>query len=234
MSCTTSREVALGYGKDGYLFSIHTGIVARGACLSWLSFYPEEMEVCFPPLTALDLLHKGAVDKGAVVVELGVMSNPALATIEAFVKRRKDVLVEVVESIKPSVAKIKPFFNRQRFEEDTVTGRALDGVIRYVMEEVEPAELNKQPTLFGDLLKGAFDMLGHLKVSVDCLFASSSADDTCFLISPPTSAAHAGHSDPQRKLHPVDARYDRRPEAGRRSRRGDGRRADDRGDGGRG
>ena len=29
---------------------------------------------------------------GAVVLELGVMSNPALATIEAFVRRRKDVL----------------------------------------------------------------------------------------------------------------------------------------------
>ena len=155
MSCTTSREVALGYGKDGYLFSIRTGMVARGACLSWLSFYPEEMEVCFPPLTALDLLQKGAVDKGAVVLELGVMSNPALATIEAFVKRRKDVLVEVVESIKPSVSKIKRYFGpHYPYEEDVVTGGALDGVVRYVREGVQAEELNKQPTLFGGCAEG--------------------------------------------------------------------------------
>lgn len=165
MSCTTDRNVALGYGKDGYLFAIRTGMVARGACLSWLSFYPEEMEVCFPPLTALDLLHKGAVDNGAVVLELGVMSNPALATIEAFVRRRKDVLVEVVESMKPSVAKVKRYFGNE-YEDDAVTLGALDGVVRYVTDGVEAEELNKQPTLFGDLLKGTFDMLGHLKVGI--------------------------------------------------------------------
>jgi len=37
------RNVALQYSKGGYLFDIKTGLVARGACLSWLSFYPEEV-----------------------------------------------------------------------------------------------------------------------------------------------------------------------------------------------
>ena len=75
MSCTTQRNVALEYGCGGYLLSIRTGLVARGACLAWLSYYPEEMEVCFPPLTALDVLQKQSMDKGAVVVELAVVSS---------------------------------------------------------------------------------------------------------------------------------------------------------------
>ena len=75
MSCTTQRSVALEYGSGGYLFSIRTGLVARGACLAWLSYYPEEMEVCFPPLTALDVLQKQSMDKGAVVVELAVVRS---------------------------------------------------------------------------------------------------------------------------------------------------------------
>ncbi len=75
MSTTTDRSVALTYGKGGYLFSLRTGLVSRGASLSWLSYYPHEREVCFGPMTALDLVRMDRMDSGCVVVELSVVSG---------------------------------------------------------------------------------------------------------------------------------------------------------------
>ena len=74
MSCTTDRAIALGYSGGGYLFEMHTGLVSRGACISWLSYYPHEREVCFGPMTALDVVRSQEMDENAVVVELTVVS----------------------------------------------------------------------------------------------------------------------------------------------------------------
>ena len=76
MSCSTDRSVGLQYGKGGYLFELQTGMVTRGASLQWLSYYPEETEVCLPPCTAVELRRKDRIDHGAVVVELGVVCLP--------------------------------------------------------------------------------------------------------------------------------------------------------------
>ena len=73
MSCTTDRKVALEYARGGYLFQINTGLVCRGSSLSWISYYPHEQEVCFGPMTALDVVGKQGMDQGCVVVELSVV-----------------------------------------------------------------------------------------------------------------------------------------------------------------
>ena len=39
----------------GLIFEIQMGMVDRGADLSWLSQYPHEKEICFPPLTGLEV-----------------------------------------------------------------------------------------------------------------------------------------------------------------------------------
>ena len=50
---TLNRQVALRYaeGDAGIVLQIEQGAVARGASLQWLSQYPHEAELTFPPLT---------------------------------------------------------------------------------------------------------------------------------------------------------------------------------------
>ena len=58
MSATVDGKVAKEYaGKagSGVLYEIQQGMGARGADLSWLSQYPGEAEICFPPLTGLEV-----------------------------------------------------------------------------------------------------------------------------------------------------------------------------------
>ena len=65
MSTTVDHEVAARYAagnpqegeppKAGVLFEIQQGMGARGADLSKLSQYPGEKEICFPPLTGLEV-----------------------------------------------------------------------------------------------------------------------------------------------------------------------------------
>uniref|UniRef100_A0A7S3AUF5 Mono(ADP-ribosyl)transferase n=1 Tax=Haptolina ericina TaxID=156174 RepID=A0A7S3AUF5_9EUKA len=72
MSCTTSRDVALDYAvtsNASVLFQIQEGYVDRGADLSWLSQYPHEKEITFPPLTTLEVKSK-QVDGSVLVVNL--------------------------------------------------------------------------------------------------------------------------------------------------------------------
>ena len=73
LSCSEKRHVALQYGCNGFVFEMHTGLVSRGANLSWLSYYPEESEVCFPPCTALQLVRKDRMYQGAVVLTVQVV-----------------------------------------------------------------------------------------------------------------------------------------------------------------
>ena len=57
MSTTTSPEVALDYagggGAQGTIFAIDFDMASRGADIQWLSQYPHEVELLFPPCTCL-------------------------------------------------------------------------------------------------------------------------------------------------------------------------------------
>ena len=56
MSTTISLAIAAQYGKsaNSLLFKIEvTNALQHGADLQWLSAFPSEGEVCFPPLTYL-------------------------------------------------------------------------------------------------------------------------------------------------------------------------------------
>lgn len=74
MSTTAAKQEAMHYasrGKGRVLFEIHMGAVSRGARLSWLSQYPAEAEVLFPPLTSLEV-RTTRVDGMVLMVELAV------------------------------------------------------------------------------------------------------------------------------------------------------------------
>ena len=71
MSTTHDREVAFEYakGSGGIIFKMYMGMVDKGADLSPISQYPHECEICFPPLTALEV--RGThVDGSTTVVEV--------------------------------------------------------------------------------------------------------------------------------------------------------------------
>ena len=53
------------------LFEIHQGMVARGADVSWLSMYPNEAEILFPPICACEVI-KTRCERSMIIVELKV------------------------------------------------------------------------------------------------------------------------------------------------------------------
>ena len=89
-STTTDREQALHYataggaGKDGdamTIFEMQMGMVDRGADLSWLSQYPHEKEVLFPPLTGLEALET-EVDGSSLLIITRLSLNMTSLTLE--------------------------------------------------------------------------------------------------------------------------------------------------------
>ena len=69
MSTTTAKAEAMAYARRApgmILFELQQGFVARGASISWLSQYPKEEEILFPPLTTLEVT--GTRVEGAVLI----------------------------------------------------------------------------------------------------------------------------------------------------------------------
>jgi len=59
LSATADRAVAMQYAAQsvsGIVYEIQQSMGDRGADLSWLSMYPYEAEVCFPPVLGLEVM----------------------------------------------------------------------------------------------------------------------------------------------------------------------------------
>ena len=58
LSTSRSRETAVHYAglKQPIVIEMEMGMTGRGADLSWLSQWPHEEEVAFPPLTGYEVL----------------------------------------------------------------------------------------------------------------------------------------------------------------------------------
>jgi hypothetical protein len=66
LSTTVDKNVAMQYAKtrgNSMILQIETGAVDRGAELTNLSQCPGEAEMCFPPLTNLEVLSAGVEDR---------------------------------------------------------------------------------------------------------------------------------------------------------------------------
>ena len=75
-------------GKASTLFTNRMGMVDRGADLSWLSQYPHEREILFPPLVGLEVLGT-KVQGSTLVVESRFSINMAAQTLEQVVSKRR-------------------------------------------------------------------------------------------------------------------------------------------------
>lgn len=97
LSCTTDQEVAFSYGsKGGVIFEVQQGMVDRGANLSWLSQYPFENEILFPPLTCLEVVRMRVHDE-ALVVSIRPVVNQAAQTIEAALSKMQRSHVQLID-----------------------------------------------------------------------------------------------------------------------------------------
>ena len=104
MSTTTDRSVAMQYASDptkgaGTVLEIQTGMIDKGADLSWISQYPHERELCFPPLTSLQVLGT-SVEGTVLVVSLRLNLNLTSLTIEEVIGKRKKIVVGMCENLK--------------------------------------------------------------------------------------------------------------------------------------
>ena len=100
-STTTDREQAVIYasGSQSTIFEMQMGMIDRGADLSWLSQYPHEQEVLFPPLTGLEALST-EVEGSTLVVITRLSLNMASLTLEQVLSRRRKMLQDMAAGMK--------------------------------------------------------------------------------------------------------------------------------------
>lgn len=118
---TTDRDFALSWGGAGrptvcVLFEGAMGIVDRGADLGWISQYPEQCEITFPALTAIE--NAGArVEGGVLIMQVHIRTNMSSPIIDSYIARKKNVVSELVRVFKNDI--------RAALGKDCAAGEAL-------------------------------------------------------------------------------------------------------------
>ena len=74
-------------------------MIDKGANLSWISQYPHEAELCFPPLTNMEVLGT-KVDGSALVVSIRLNLNLTCPTIDDVIAKRKKIIAGMCENLK--------------------------------------------------------------------------------------------------------------------------------------
>ncbi|KAL1498967.1 hypothetical protein AB1Y20_013487 [Prymnesium parvum] len=99
-STTTERSVAEHYGTGpaGTIFEMQMGLVDRGAELVWISQYPHEAEILFPPLTGLEMSN-AEVDVNQLVVSTRLSVNLTALTLEQVVSKRRKMIMDMGEGM---------------------------------------------------------------------------------------------------------------------------------------
>ena len=87
----------------GAVLAIHQGIGSRGADLRFLSQYPHELEVVFPPLTRLEVL-SARVSGASALVDVRPSPGLAPATLEGLLGRRRQLLEGLVRNCADEVS----------------------------------------------------------------------------------------------------------------------------------
>jgi len=105
MSTTTRRSVARDYARasDGgaapasVVFRLREGAIDRGADVSWLSQFPRESEVLFPPLTHLEVVGAPRTEGSAIVMDLRPNVNLRMRTVEELMGQAKAFFLDTVD-----------------------------------------------------------------------------------------------------------------------------------------
>ena len=77
---------------------IQTGMIDKGADLTWVSQYPHEAELCFPPLASMQVLGT-SVEGSVLVVSLRLNLNLTSPTIEEAIGKRRKVAADMCHNL---------------------------------------------------------------------------------------------------------------------------------------
>ncbi|EKX33921.1 hypothetical protein GUITHDRAFT_119904 [Guillardia theta CCMP2712] len=106
LSTTTDVGTAIQYagkGEEPILLEISCGAIDRGASLAFLSQYPGEEEMLFPPLSYLEVLKESRYSmmegERVKVLTLRINANTTSSTIEEMLGKRKQLYVGLLENI---------------------------------------------------------------------------------------------------------------------------------------
>uniref|UniRef100_A0A7S2GI45 NAD(P)(+)--arginine ADP-ribosyltransferase n=1 Tax=Haptolina brevifila TaxID=156173 RepID=A0A7S2GI45_9EUKA len=139
-STTTERAQAVHYaqGTASTIFEMQMGMVDRGADLTWLSQYPHEKEVLFPPLTGLEALAT-EVDGSSLLVLTRLSLNMASLTLEQVISRRRKTLMDMTDGMK---GEIETKLNQLK--------SSSDAPVRILAKAVEWGHLSQSPDWFNN------------------------------------------------------------------------------------
>jgi hypothetical protein len=100
MSTTTDKKVALDYARSkppSIVFKMVLGLIDRGADISWLSQYPMEQEILFPPLTSLEVIGKPRTEGSVVIFNLRQNCNLRIQTVDELVNKSKSMHMDSLD-----------------------------------------------------------------------------------------------------------------------------------------
>jgi hypothetical protein len=107
MSTTRKREVAMEYAgassaggeRPSVVFEVQMGMIDRGAPVQWVSQFPEEEEILFAPLAALEVVGSPSLDGSTIVVPLRVSCNSHDLPIEQLTAKMRKSHMDLVGMI---------------------------------------------------------------------------------------------------------------------------------------
>ena len=111
MSTTMDRKVAEQYSgakvdddKMAIIIQMQQGMVDRGADLTDISQYPEEREILFPPLTALQVVGRRVSHK-ALIIDVRPTVNTNSLTISQVISKRAKLLVDMEVNMRLEISR---------------------------------------------------------------------------------------------------------------------------------
>mmetsp|Transcript_38330 Transcript_38330/g.120666 ORF Transcript_38330/g.120666 Transcript_38330/m.120666 type:complete len:1644 (-) Transcript_38330:81-5012(-) len=124
MSTTRDKSVALQYVGTGTatVFEIVYGAVDRGASIGFLSQYPDEDEILFPPLSFLEVVGQPRVEGGPAsvpirIIPLKINANVTCSTIEEIVEKRKQLhMALLTNTMNEAIGELNSIFASERVE----------------------------------------------------------------------------------------------------------------------
>ena len=99
-STTTDREVAMHYaeGTASTMIRAKMGMIDRGADICWLSQYPHEREILFPPLLGLEVMNT-TVAASTLIVTARLSLNMTALTLEQVTGKRRKLIEDTAQSL---------------------------------------------------------------------------------------------------------------------------------------
>jgi len=146
MSTTTNKDIALFYSEGkGTVAEISVGRIQIGGDMGWVSMYPGEKEITFPPFTCLETNGEPRVEStqfGEVIIfPLKANVNPKASTVEELWGRRKAMHMGTCKLLRQDLL-FAAEENVSNFQ--AVMGRRKSGLVEVVHGDREQVKIDAE------------------------------------------------------------------------------------------